>query len=91
MRNLPSCAVGIKNIQKYDISYFLLLGELLTDTDMSRAKAKCAVVHDLQSRQSDFILTKKDCDMICKGLAQTFPIEDVKDLYYAFKDLTQLV
>lgn len=57
---------------------------------MSRAKAKCAVVHDLQSRRSDFILTKKDCDMICKGLVRTFPIEDIKDLYYAFNELTHI-
>lgn len=41
---------------------------------MSRAKAKLAVIHDLQGRQSDIILTKKDCDMIADALIKSFQL-----------------
>ena len=42
---------------------------------MSRAKAKIAVLHDMQSRYSDVILTKKDCDMIKKGIVRNLQME----------------
>lgn len=35
---------------------------------MSKAKNKICSVHDLQSRVSDVIFTKKDCDLICDAL-----------------------
>ena len=54
---------------------------------MSRAKAKLCRIHDLQGRLSDVILTKKDCDMIAKALGNTYPFDEVKDLYYYFKKL----
>jgi len=57
---------------------------------MSRAKAKLAVIHDLQNRQSDVILTKKDCDMIATALLKTYEMEEIKDLYYYLKDLSAL-
>lgn len=43
---------------------------------MSRAKAKLAIIHDLQCKQSDWILTKKDCDMIANALAETYGLKD---------------
>ena len=57
---------------------------------MSRAKAKMAKIHDLQCRYSDVILTKKDCDMICKALENTYPFQEIKDLYWYFKNLTYI-
>ena len=48
---------------------------------MSRAKAKLAVLHDLQSREADYILTKKDCDMIAQALIMTYRFEDISRLY----------
>ena len=48
---------------------------------MSRAKAKLAVVHDLQSKQDDIILTKKDCDMIAKAILEKYGYEKVRELY----------
>ena len=54
---------------------------------MSRAKAKLAVLHDLQCRMHDVILTKKDCDMIAKALEKTYDFKEIKDLYYSFHRL----
>ena len=42
---------------------------------MSRAKAKLVIMHDLQCRQPDWILTKKDCDMIANALAETYGLK----------------
>ena len=44
---------------------------------MSRAKAKIAILHDMQSRYSDVILTKKDCDMIKKALLETYKWKEI--------------
>ena len=57
---------------------------------MSRAKAKIAVLHDMQSRHSDFILTKKDCDMIKKGLLETFEWKEIRILYNHLNKLVQI-
>lgn len=57
---------------------------------MSRAKAKILRVTDLQSRYSDFVLTKKDCDLICRALLNTYKWNDIKFLYYAFKNPSRL-
>lgn len=57
---------------------------------MSRAKAKIAVLHDMQSRYSDFILTKKDCDMIKKGLLETFEWKEIRILYNHLNKLVQI-
>ena len=57
---------------------------------MSRAKAKLAMMHDLQSRQCDVILTKKDCDMIASALLKTYGFSEVKQLYMWFKNLSDL-
>lgn len=57
---------------------------------MSRAKAKLAIVHDLQNKQSDVILTKKDCDMIAEALYEKYGYERVKQMYLFFKRLGQL-
>ena len=46
---------------------------------MSRAKAKLALLHDMQSRLSDVILTKKDCDMIDHALLATYSIKELDD------------
>lgn len=54
---------------------------------MSRNKAKLAKIHDLQNRLADIILTKKDCDKIANALENTYPFEEIKDLYYYFKKL----
>ena len=35
---------------------------------MSRAKAKMALLQDLQCKQPDYILTKRDCDLIRAAL-----------------------
>jgi len=43
---------------------------------MSRAKAKLAILHDLQCRYPDWILTKKDCDRIANALAETYGLKD---------------
>ena len=51
---------------------------------MSRAKAKIALLHDMQSRYSDYILTKKDCDMIKKALANTYDSNEIAKLYTRF-------
>jgi len=57
---------------------------------MSRAKVKLAMMHDLQSRQNDVILTKKDCDMIASALLKTHGYAEVKQLYMWFKNLSKL-
>lgn len=57
---------------------------------MSRAKAKLAMMHDLQSRQCDVILTKKDCDMIADALLEKYEFDKVKRMYYWFKNLSKL-
>ena len=57
---------------------------------MSRAKAKIAILHDMQSRYSDFILTKKDCDMIKKALLETYKWSEIKYIYKYLNQLTQL-
>jgi len=43
---------------------------------MSRAKAKLVIMHDLQYKQPDLILTKKDCDMIANALAETYGLKE---------------
>ena len=57
---------------------------------MSRAKAKLCKVHDLQGRFPDVILEKKDCDMIANALANTYPFQEIYDLYSYFKDLGRI-
>lgn len=57
---------------------------------MSRAKAKILRLTDLQCKHSDFILTKKDCDLICEALLKTHKWVDIRFLYYAFKNPTRL-
>jgi len=59
---------------------------------MSRAKAKLALIHDLQSKQPDWVLTKKDCDMIAKALVETYGLKDpvLRRFYYYLKDLGKL-
>ena len=61
---------------------------------MSRAKAKLALLHDLQSKQSDIILTKKDCDMIASALVTTYSIDGLEktglyDLHIWFVNLSK--
>jgi hypothetical protein len=65
---------------------------------MSRKNAKLAVLHDLQSRQSDVILTKKNCDMIAKAIMSTYDInsaeltremQGMQKLYYYLKGLSR--
>ena len=43
---------------------------------MSRAKAKLVIMHDLQCKQPDWVLTKKDCDMIANALVKTYGLKD---------------
>lgn len=59
---------------------------------MSRAKAKLAIIRDLQCKQLDWILTKKDCDMISKAIAETYGLKDRQLLrfYYYLKSLSKL-
>lgn len=58
---------------------------------MSRAKAKLAVLHDLQGKQSDIILTKKDCDTIADALVKSqIDFDKVKDLYSYLKRLSSI-
>lgn len=57
---------------------------------MSRAKAKLALIHDLQSKQCDMILTKKDCDMIAEALKETYAWPRIRQMYYWFKNLSRL-
>lgn len=59
---------------------------------MSRAKAKLVIMHDLQCKQPDWILTKKDCDMIAYALAETYGLKDplLMRFYVYFKSLGKL-
>ena len=57
---------------------------------MSRSTAKIATLHDMQCRYSDVILTKKDCDVICNALKETYDFNEISDLYFAFKKLTRI-
>jgi len=57
---------------------------------MSRAKAKLAIVHDLQNKQQDVILTKKDCDRIADALWEKYGYSEIKQLYLFFKGLGKL-
>ena len=57
---------------------------------MSRAKAKLAILHDLQSREPDWILTKKDCDMIADALYKTYEFPKISRLYFHLKRLSRL-
>lgn len=57
---------------------------------MSRAKAKLAVIHDLQGKQPDIILTKKDCDTIADALIKSqIEFDKIKVLYCYLKDLSK--
>ena len=57
---------------------------------MSRAKAKLAVIHDLQGKQPDIILTKKDCDTIADALIKSqIEFDKIKCLYCYLKDLSK--
>lgn len=59
---------------------------------MSRAKAKLVIMHDLQCKQPDWVLTKKDCDMIAKALAETYGLKSQTLLrfYYYLKSLGRI-
>jgi hypothetical protein len=59
---------------------------------MSRAKAKLVIMHDLQCRQPDWILTKKDCDIIANALYKTYDLKDpiLRRFYNYLKDLGRL-
>lgn len=57
---------------------------------MSRAKAKLAVIHDLQCKECDVILTKKDCDMIADALLKTYDFQKISQMYLYFKRLGRL-
>lgn len=59
---------------------------------MSRAKAKLVKMCDLQCKQPDWILTKKDCDMIAKAIAETYGLKDRKlsRFYFYLKSLARL-
>ena len=54
---------------------------------MSRKNAKIAVLHDMQSRYSDIVLTKKDCDMICNALIEKYEWKEIAFLYTHLKKL----
>ena len=57
---------------------------------MSRAKAKLAVIHDLQGKQPGIILTKKDCDIIADALIKSqIEFDKIKGLYCYLKDLSK--
>lgn len=57
---------------------------------MSRKNAKIAVLHDMQSRYSDFVLTKKDCDMICNALIEKYEWKEIAFLYTHLKKLCRI-
>lgn len=56
---------------------------------MSRAKAKLAIMHDLQCKQPDWVLTKKDCDIIANALCATYGLKDpvLRRFYNYLRDL----
>lgn len=57
---------------------------------MSRAKAKLAIIKDLQCKKDDVILTKKDCDMIANALFEKYSWNEIRDMYWYFKNLSKL-
>ena len=59
---------------------------------MSRAKAKLVIMQDLQCKQPDWVLTKKDCDMIANALCETYGLKDpvLRRFYIYLKDLGKL-
>ncbi len=57
---------------------------------MSRAKAKLAIIKDLQCREPNVILTKKDCDMIADALLKTYEFPKISRLYFHLKRLGRL-
>ena len=57
---------------------------------MSRAKAKLAILKDLQCKNPNVILVKKDCDMIAYALEQTFASEKISKLANYFRRLGRL-
>lgn len=57
---------------------------------MSRAKAKLAILHDMQNRQSDLILQKKDCDMIAAALLECYEYKRIESLYRWMKNLSRI-
>ena len=59
---------------------------------MSRKNAKLAKIIDLQCRQPDIILTKKDCDTIAEALwvAHKDNPKEILDLYWYLKDLSDI-
>ena len=57
---------------------------------MSRAKAKLALLHDLQCKEPDWILTKKDCDMIADALLKTYEFPKISRIYLHLKRLGRL-
>lgn len=59
---------------------------------MSRSKAKLAIMHDLQCKQPDWVLTKKDCDMIANAIAETYGLKEpvLRNFYNYLKKLGRL-
>ena len=57
---------------------------------MSRAKAKLAIIKDLQCKEPTIILTKKDCDMIADALLNTYEFPKISNMYLYFKRLGRL-
>ena len=59
---------------------------------MSRAKAKLVLMRDLQCKQPDWVLTKKDCDMIANALFETYGLKDpvLFRFYNYLKSLSRL-
>lgn len=61
---------------------------------MSRRNAKLAIIHDLQCKQSDMILTKRDLVVIINALRNTditkFTERDVREFYSLMRGLSHL-
>jgi hypothetical protein len=59
---------------------------------MSRAKAKLVIMHGLQRKQPDWVLTKKDCDMIARALYETYGLKEplIACFYNYLKNLGRL-
>ena len=57
---------------------------------MSRANAKLVIMHDLQCKQPDWVLTKKDCDMIADAIALTYGLKEpvLRRFYSYLKELS---
>ena len=47
-----------------------------------------ALLHDLQCKNPDYIITKKECDIICKALLLAYSYNEVRNIFLAFKKLT---